>query len=465
MAENLWKRAVTPLPRRRFLIGTGTVSAASLLAACGGSDDKNKGKATAAPGGATSAAGGGQPAKLSGTMTLLMWSHFVPAYDKWFDQFATDWGKANGVNVRVDHIPHLELPARHAAEIAAQGGHDIMQFTGSGGGVHLYEKHLEDLDDICNKLDKEKGGFTEFAKTLSFRNGHWKALPDFFIRFPILYREDLWGEIGMQKGPDSWDDLLEGGRKLKAKGFPGGIGYSTHVDSNVSTMAMIWSFGGKVVQEDGKTLALDSKETREALKYAKALFDEAMTPEVLAWDDSSNNTLLASSKGSWIHNPISASLSIKNQPNLELYNKISIANTPKGPVARKTPIATNIYGIWKFAKNKEAARAFLQFYVDHWMEGYKVALSYNEPMLKAWVDEGFKFVPTIDDPKIKVLTDFSQYGNLYGWPGPLTPAAEEWWQLYHIPQMFAKIARGTSIDDALKDTTAALKKVYDKHTS
>lgn len=26
------------------------------------------------------------------TMTIVQWSHFVPAYDKWFDQFAKDWG-------------------------------------------------------------------------------------------------------------------------------------------------------------------------------------------------------------------------------------------------------------------------------------------------------------------------------------------------------------------------------------
>jgi multiple sugar transport system substrate-binding protein len=219
------------------------------------------------------------------------------------------------------------------------------------------------------------------------------------------------------------------------------------------------------VQEDGKTLALNSKETRDALRFAKSLFDEAMTPEVLAWDDASNNQLLASGKGSWIHNPISAGLSIRDAGNRDLYAKLGYVSTPKGPAKRLTPVATNAYGIWKFAKNKEAARAFLKHYTASWMEGYKVSLSYNEPFLNGWTKEGFAWVPSIDDPEIKQFKEFTPEANLYGWPGPLTPAAEEWWQTYIIPQMFAKVARGTNPDEAISQAEAALKKIYEKYSA
>ena len=43
------------------------------------------------------------------TLKIVQWSHFVPAYDTWLDAFAKDWGEKNGINVTVDHIPHLEL--------------------------------------------------------------------------------------------------------------------------------------------------------------------------------------------------------------------------------------------------------------------------------------------------------------------------------------------------------------------
>src|SRR5262245_65711490 len=57
------------------------------------------------------------PAQIKGTtLRILQWSHFIPAYDAWYDKFAKEWGEKNGVKVRVDHIPHLDIPARLAAE-------------------------------------------------------------------------------------------------------------------------------------------------------------------------------------------------------------------------------------------------------------------------------------------------------------------------------------------------------------
>src|SRR5262249_57374087 len=88
------------------------------------------------------------------TLRILQWSHFVPQYDTWFDGFAKDWGKKNGITVTVDHIPHLELPARAAAQLAAGAGHDLIMFNGFGG-PHLFEKHLLDLRGLIDELKKK----------------------------------------------------------------------------------------------------------------------------------------------------------------------------------------------------------------------------------------------------------------------------------------------------------------------
>ena len=57
---------------------------------------------------------------ISGTsLSLLLWSHFVPRHDEWFDQFVKEWGEANGVTTQVDHINTADIPATIASEIAA----------------------------------------------------------------------------------------------------------------------------------------------------------------------------------------------------------------------------------------------------------------------------------------------------------------------------------------------------------
>src|SRR5215471_16153195 len=54
------------------------------------------------------------------TLKILQWSHFVPAWDKWFnDTFTKEWGKKHDTNVIVDNINLVDLNARAAAEAQA----------------------------------------------------------------------------------------------------------------------------------------------------------------------------------------------------------------------------------------------------------------------------------------------------------------------------------------------------------
>ena len=107
-----------------------------------------------------------------------------------------------------------------------------------------------------------------------------------------------------------------------------------------------------------------------------------MTPEVLAWDDASNNRLLASGRGSWIHNPISAYRSIEGQ-NKELAARSSSPSRRRGWPSG-APSNCRAYGITKFSKNQDAAKAYLEALTDNYREGAKASTGYNMPMLKAF---------------------------------------------------------------------------------
>ena len=165
-------------------------------------------------------------------LKIVLWSHFVPAYDKWYDQFVKDWGVANHVNATVDHIPHLELAARLAAEISAKAGHDLVGLNGIG--PHIYRDSVIDMTAMVTEAEKKYGKVGGIGHSLAFdtETKRWPAFPDFYISFPGLYRKDLWDEIGMT--PDTWEDLRKGGAKLKAKGHPVGIGLAHHQDANTS---------------------------------------------------------------------------------------------------------------------------------------------------------------------------------------------------------------------------------------
>jgi multiple sugar transport system substrate-binding protein len=399
------------------------------------------------------------------TLKIIQWSHFIPEYDKWIDAFAKDWGKQNGVTVTIDHIPHLEIPARMAAEVSAQAGHDLFGINGSGG-PHLYAKHAHDLTSLVTEIEKKYGKALDIGKKIAYNEDSktWTAFPDFYIDFPGLYRKDLWDEIGMV--PDTWDKIRTGGAKLKAKGNPVGIALSHCVDPNNSYNAILWSNGASVCDETGKKVTLDSKATLESVKYVTALYKEAMDPEVLSWDDAGNNRFLASGRGSWIHNPISAYRTIQKS-NPELADKIFVLKTPAGSVRQLAASAPNSYMVWKFARNKDAAVEFLRYYAAHYTDAFKASTGYDHPLFENLVPPPMPIFS--NDPsshpadKLKILETAGEWCNVFGYPGPGTPAADEVSNNYILPDMMANAATGKMTpEDAVKWATKEVQGIYEK---
>ena len=128
-----------------------------------------------------------------------------------------------------------------------------------------------------------------------------------------------------------------GGAKLKAKGNPVGISLGHSNDPNTTWRGLMWSYGSTVQDETGKKVTLNSKETVEAVKFVAALYKEAMTPDVLSWNDASNNQYIDSGVSSLIINPISAyrTAQTAQQEGGGRYFRDEAAEGPGAPVGRR----------------------------------------------------------------------------------------------------------------------------------
>src|ERR687888_2079752 len=99
---------------------------------------------------------------LKGDLNILQWIHFVPAYDQWFDKtWIAQWGQANDVQVKVDHIANTDLPARAAAEVAAQSGHDLFGFLSPPAS---YEDQVINHRDIVREVERKVGKYSDLGK-------------------------------------------------------------------------------------------------------------------------------------------------------------------------------------------------------------------------------------------------------------------------------------------------------------
>ena len=123
------------------------------------------------------------------------------------------------------------------------------------------------------------------------------------------------------KFPETWDEYRAAGKKLKAKaGRIGQTAGHTFGDAPGWWYPYLWSWGGKEVEADGKTVVLNSKETVESVKFAVALWKETMDEGGLAWDDTNNNRAF-----------LSGTHQRHQQRRLDLYRGQEASPTPTRP--------------------------------------------------------------------------------------------------------------------------------------
>ena len=117
--------------------------------------------------------------------------------------------------------------------------------------------------------------------------------------------------------------------------------------------------------------------------------------------------------------------------------------------------------IWKFSKNQPAAKEFLVHFMEEFKDGMVQSRGYNMPYL---LGDAQKPMPIIgSDPKMQILQDFPKIVAFYGYPGPFTTPVQEVVNLFVLPDMFTRVARGQSVDDVMKWGVGEYQRIFSKH--
>ncbi|PVG81080.1 hypothetical protein DDE18_19905 [Nocardioides gansuensis] len=387
--------------------------------------------------------------KLSGTLSILLWSHFVASHDEWFDAFATDWGKEVGVDVRVDHVDVANVPTQIASELQAGQGHDLMQYIAT---LSQFEPSVLDLRDINEEASQRYGEQLGICRDSSY-NPHtdkYYAFSPGWVPDPGNFRRSLWEPVGLPDGPTTWEELLTGGAEImKSQDVQLGLGMSQEIDSNMAGHALLWSYGASI-QNENEQVVLNSPETIAAVEFMGSLYRDAMTDEVFAWNAASNNEGLIAGKLSYILNSISAYRSLQ-EVNPEVADDTFFVPALEGPsTALAAQHVMYNYIVPKGAQNPDAAKAFLLHLSDNFALATYESQLYDFPSwpslapdLGDWLtDDPFGSNPS---DKLAFLGDVNtaaEWSASIGHPGPSSPAIGEILGTYVIPNMFARAVRG-----------------------
>jgi len=302
------------------------------------------------------------------TVHWLRWADFVPASDVLLKGPITqECKKATGINLKLETVNANDLQARITAAIQSGTGAD--RRGDARLRPQLYADSLADSSDVAEEIGKDQGGYYDICRQVATVGNKWIGVPWTVGGGLIAYRKSWLEEVGHSTFPETWDAFRDVGKKLKAKGRPiGQTAGHTFGDAPGWWYSYLWSWGGKEVETDGKTVVLNSKETVESIKFAVALWKETMDEGGLAWDDTNNNRAFLSQTISATNNGASIYIEAKKKPDTYLTEKgtpmwqdIRHARIPKGPGGQfnlPSPFTDMVMG---YSKNQKAAKDFLRW--------------------------------------------------------------------------------------------------------
>ena len=347
----------------------------------------------------------------AGKLTVGFWDHWIPGANDTLTKLCNEWAAKEKVEITIDYIPSQgnKNLLTIASESQAKSGHDMLAFPTWQPADHA--KNLEQVDDVMKTLLASNGPVSGVVEYLGKQNGHWVAVPmtTGSQMKPPCARIDLFKQhVGLDltkmypagAPPDkaladnwTWDTFLDAAAKCHKAGFPFGLGLGQTSDCVDWVGAMSASYGAYLVDAKGN-ITVNSDPVKQVLEYMKKLVP-FLPPDVFAWDDASNNKWLVAGKGALIMNPPSA-WAVAKRDNIKVAEQCWTFPSPKGPKGRYQPGLPYFLGIWKFAKNKAAAKSLMlhlsqRSSVEKMVaasQGYDIPGFTNFRDMKTWAEEG-----------------------------------------------------------------------------
>jgi multiple sugar transport system substrate-binding protein len=395
---------------------------------------------------------------------LLQWVDFIPEGDVEVRRQVAEYTKQTKVEVTFETINANDLQARITSAIQSGTGADIIMAIGNW--PQLYAESLADAGDVAEEIGKAQGGYYDVAKLVATVGDKWIGVPWAIIGGLVAYRKSWFEEIGYSTFPETWDVLRDAGKKLKAKGRPiGQTAGHTFGDAPSWWYPYLWSWGGKEVEADGKTVVLNSRETIESVKFAVGFWKDTCDEGGLAWDDTSNNRAFLSGSICATNTGASIYIEAKRKPEsyptekgAPMWQDILHARIPTGPGGQFNlpgPFTDMVMG---YSKNQKAAKDFLR-----WM--------HSKPVFAEWFasQQGYSDGVTRDwekdkvwdaDPVLLPFRDIPPFGRLAGYAGPPNRKAAEVVTKYIITDMYAKAIQGMPAEEAVKWAHDEVVKAY-----
>lgn len=439
------------ISRRRFL---GTAGAAAGAAALGAPRLTEMLSAKAAP------------AVLQEKSKLTYWGGLIFSDDA--NNLLVDtidqWGKDNNVETEVVMINQNETVQKVSAAVesntmpdALDMGLDLLLLLSTQGV-------LTPIDDVVTKVGDAQGGWYDSiassTDTTAIAGGR-TGLPFGASGNLILRRNDLLTEAGFTEPPATWEEIVTQAEAITSGTVYGlGLALSNVGDGNVQ-MSVLQSYGGRIADDEGKTVTIKSEETRAYLTWVKDAWDRGVfPPSNTTWDGAGDNEAYLNGITGLIANTGSVAIAARaDDP--ELFEATAYSPLPSGPVMQVSPIGPNVRAIPASSQNQDAAKALLEHLSNpEFMQAYYDVAIYA-PVLKNQAS-----FTSFDgsNPILAGLKDLVENGTPPAFPDVYNTAYGDLSANFIIPKMVQRVViDGYDFDQAMDEAQTQGQAIYDKY--
>jgi len=394
----------------------------------------------------------------SGSVSMQTWGHFISSSNDLLQSLINSWAADRGVDVDINFTGFDGLADTLATSAASGAGPDVLMMLHVR--PHQFAGALADVTGLAEEIGEANGGWYDIAREACEVDGTWRAVPWFMAAHAMIYREDLFSEVGYDTFPETWEGLLEAGTALKAAGNP--IGFSVgraDGDGNNFCYSVLWSFGGAVTNEDDEVV-LDSQETRMALEFVQQLYNDAMDPTVTTWDDGANNRAYLAGAVSCTNNASSVLWAGRNQ-GIDFMATSNHAPYPAGPEGLVQFAQVHSLGILDYVEDKELASDLIRYIhsPEVWLPMGVDTFAFNYPLFRNYEDN--PAMPWNFDEKLAAFKGLAETGHTMGWPGKPSAAASRVSGNFVITDMFGSVCAGeATIDEAIETAVTRVEEIY-----
>ena len=118
-------------------------------------------------------------------------------------------------------------------------------------------------------------------KSAEFNNKYW-GLPWIANPFIVYYNKTMFDALGVSAPTAtddwSWDEFIDISRQIAGKTYRDKSVFATVIEGNPNIETFIWSGGGDILAEDGKTVLVDSDATKRGVGNLVTMFRENLIP-------------------------------------------------------------------------------------------------------------------------------------------------------------------------------------------